>query len=192
MKLCKVLIAVASTMIVLGTLAGFGSARQLSFSETRLTATFARASFSGGFGTVRCNLTLASSLHSRTIPKILESLIGYITEASVGACEAGSATILRETLPWHQRYTGFEGTLPNFRGFGTKIIGAGFRIQEPEFTFECLVTTTTSNPITQTRNFIAGALTSIGLGGSIACWFSTGTLGGSSNSISPATNARLI
>jgi hypothetical protein len=185
MRFCKTLVAVVGSAVLLGMMVGSVSARQLSVSETRLTATFSRVEISGGFATTRCELTLTNSLHSRVIPKVLESLIGYVTGASIGGCERGSATILRETLPWHQRYAGFQGTLPEVRGLATRIAGANIKIRDPAG-FECLMRTAGANPLTATMNFIARKLASIGLGGTgIVCLFTNATFGGFSREILP-------
>jgi hypothetical protein len=64
---------------------------------------------------------LEGTFHSNTIAKVANSLIGYITRATFNTpgCvqEEGStrALVLQETLPWHIRYSGFIGTLPNVR-----------------------------------------------------------------------------
>ena len=51
------------------------------------------------------------------------SLIGYITQAILRPCATGTASILRETLPWHVRYAGFSGSLPNITSLTVHAIG---------------------------------------------------------------------
>jgi hypothetical protein len=57
-----------------------------------------------------CRLTLEGSLHTRTMAKVAGALLGYITRVTAAECVAA---MLTETLPWHVRYEGFSGTLPN-------------------------------------------------------------------------------
>jgi hypothetical protein len=134
MKLSKLLLAVVGATVLLGALVSSASAGRLSNSSTTLRATWARMDFTGGFGTVECEVTLEGSLHSRTIAKVARALIGNITAASVSSpCRRGGATILRETLPWHVTYNSFAGTLPNITNILTDVVGASFRIREPTF-----------------------------------------------------------
>jgi len=193
MRLCKMLLAVLGATALLGALVGSASARNLSVTETTSTATFARVEFRGGFGTTRCNVTLTQVLHSRTMPKVLESLMGLITDARVGGCEAGSATILTATLPWHVRYAGFLGELPNFEAILTKVVGSAFRIREP-LGIECLATSSASSPSTGRFNREAGGRISTAvIGGTVPTTCGrNGTLSGTSNSITPAVTVTLI
>ncbi len=73
--------------------------------------------------TVRCSVTVEGSFHSSTIRKVPGSLVGYITRAALSPCTGGNATFLRDTLPWHLQYEGFEGTLPAITGLQHGIIG---------------------------------------------------------------------
>jgi hypothetical protein len=63
---------------------------------------------------IACPVTLEGSFHSGTIRKAIGALIGYITRATANptSCTGGGMTLLRETLPWHIRYRGFQGVLP--------------------------------------------------------------------------------
>jgi hypothetical protein len=71
-------------------------------------------------------------LHSRTLAKVAESLIGYVTRAALAGvrCTGGSATVQTEALPWHIRYASFRGTLPNISGITIHSIGESYRIQD--------------------------------------------------------------
>ena len=73
-----------------------------------------------------CPMTLEGTLHRSTFTKVSGSLLGYVTRGIVteGTC-TGAAQIrtLQETLPWHVRYDGFEGTLPNITGLRYQFIG---------------------------------------------------------------------
>jgi len=187
-----VLAAIAATAM-LAALATAAAARNLSVTETRVTVTFARVEYRGGFGTTRCNLTVSGVMHARTMPKVLESLVGLITEASVGGCEAGSATILRETLPWHTRYAGFTGELPSIGAIIVHVIGDQFRIREP-LGIECLSTSSASSPSTGWWNREAGGrLSSAVVGDTMPTTCGrNGTLSGTSNSITPNVTITLI
>jgi len=189
MRISRKLLALAGAVVMLAALTSAAAARNYSVSETRMTATFSRVEFSGGFGVNRCNVTVSGVMHARTIPKVLESLVGLITEASVGGCETGSATILTETLPWHGRYAGFTGTLPNINSTNFKVSGVSFQIREPIFAITCLATSTAASPATGlwTRE-AGGRITSVGMGGTIPTNCGRGgTLNGRSSSITAVT-----
>jgi len=193
-KWIRTLLAGIGAAVLFGALATTASARNLSASETRVTVTFARLEFSGGFGVTRCNLTVAGNMFARTIPKVLESLVGLITEASIGGCEVGSATVLRETFPWHSRYLGFTGTLPSITGVNVKVVNVAFQIREPVFAITCLGRSTAASPITGVWNREAGGrLTSERVGGTVAtsCGLA-GTFVGTSNSLTPSVTVTLI
>ncbi len=182
MKLCKLLLAASGATIVLAALVSGASANRLSQSSSTLRATWTSAEFGGGFGTVRCSLTIESSLHSRTFTKTAGALAGYVTRASVGPCASGSATILAATLPWHLRYASFTGTLPSISSITMNVIGVAFQIREPTFGITCLATSTTTEPAGGALNRESGgAATSVSLGGTIetSCGI-RGTLSGTS------------
>jgi hypothetical protein len=187
MKLSKLVLAVAASTVLFGALTATASARILSISNQQYRVTWNRLNFTGGFGTVECQVTLEGSLHSRTIAKVLNLLIGYITTAKIrNPCIRGEETILTETLPWHIRYAGFLGTLPNITGIRTNIIGAGFRLREPTFGATCLTLTTAAEPwiATFNRNTTTRQITSITLGVNILCRGSfegAGSFSGDSN-----------
>jgi hypothetical protein len=195
MKFCKLLFAVVGASVLLGSLVSVASARNFSHSNTGIRATFRSVEFGGGFGTTRCDLTLEGSLHSRTLPKVLRSLIGYITRAILQKpCLVGDATILTATLPWHTTYAGFSGTLPNIQSIVTNTIGSSFSAIEPAFGFACLSRTTTESPATGTYNREAGgALTTAIIGGTIptSCGLN-GRLSGTSSTLTLlGTTARI-
>ncbi|MGB2695821.1 MAG: hypothetical protein WBD55_11645 [Dehalococcoidia bacterium] len=79
-------------------------------------------------------VTLRGSLH-RTIAKTTGSLAGVITDCRSTLGEAGLIFITIEvrcelTLPWHVRYVGFTGTLPNIRESILLLLGIGFRVRD--------------------------------------------------------------
>ncbi len=188
MKLYKLLLAVVGASVLFGALATSASATRLSSSNQRLRATFASAEFGGLFGTTRCALTLEGTLHTRTIAKTAGLLIGYITAARLGACSAGTATLLTETLPWHTQYASFTGALPEISAVTTNVVGSAFRVRETGG-ITCLVRTTAGEPARgiYNRNVATRTLTSATLGGAIRtgaeCFGASGTLAGTSNSL---------
>jgi hypothetical protein len=184
MKLFKLLLAVAGATVLLGALVSTASANRLRSSSTTLRANFPRVNFAGGFGSTECAVTLEGSLHSATIEKVAERLIGYITRAIIGGthCIRGSATILTTSLPWHVRYESFGGTLPNITELNTTVTGAQFNVKEPVFGIACLASGGTS--IGRYRREAGGILTSAIIGGeSPTSCGRNGTLEGTSNSL---------
>lgn len=165
MKLSKLLLATIGATVLLGALVGSASAGRLSTTSQTLRSSFRTVTFRGLFGNIRCQVTLEGSLHAATIAKVTGSLIGYITEARLGPCESGTATILRETLPWHAQYDSFAGTLPRITRIIIRVIGARFQVREPAFT--CLATSTEEAPAlgTFTRDTATGVLTGSTIGG---------------------------
>ena len=112
--------------------------------------------------------SLEGSFHSATAAKTLGSLMGYVTSAILGPCASGTATALRETLPWHIRYSGFEGALPEIRSVIAHIIGSSWRVRESGG-INCLGRSTASEPsvVTFHRNTVTREITEAGVGGSI-------------------------
>lgn len=158
----KLLLSALAAALVLSMAVGSASANRLASNSTSFSLTWARLTLAPSLGSsVICPVTLAGSFHSRTITKTLESLIGYVTSASVGAagrttatCEGGTATILSATLPWHVRYGGFTGTLPNITGVILRLVGASFQINNGSLA--CLAATTAARPAIGTAAREAG------------------------------------
>src|SRR5436853_5582788 len=90
------------------------SARTLSASTQNIRVTWRSLEFVSPVVTVRCQITLEGSFHSRTIAKIERSLIGHVTRVTVKteSCTNGQPTAETSSLPWHITYEGFRGTLP--------------------------------------------------------------------------------
>jgi len=194
MRSVTLLLATAGAAALLGALVAGASATRLSSSSQNFRSTFSSFSYSGGFGTVRCPLTLEGSFHSRSIVKAAETLIGYITRYIVGACAMGSATVLSATLPWSVGYLSFSGTLPNITAISTGVAGASVQIREPVFGITCLMASTTGQP--ERMIFMregGGALTRIHLGGRIEsnCGI-PGELEAESNSLTVVNSATRI
>jgi len=146
MKFCKVLLASVGAAVLLGALVAGASARNFEVSSQRMRGIFRNLEFHLPGATTRCALTVEGSLHARTLAKVAGSLIGYITRVDLGACEAGTATVLTTTLPWHVRYSGFEGLLPNITSIITHVIGASWRVREAEG-IACLARSSTTEPV---------------------------------------------
>ena len=166
MKIVKSLLATLGAAVLLGSLVSSASARSLSVDNQSLRFTFSSLRFHLPESTVDCPIILEGSLHRRTIPKVSGSLIGYITRAELGICPFGTATILRETLPWHVRYHGFEGVLPNIGSIISHIINASFRIRSSAGV-TCLVRSTAAEPaVGRFHRDVSNHLT-VGIEGSI-------------------------
>ena len=168
MKLSKLLLATVGASVLLGALVSSASARNLSVSNQSISGMWSSVEFNLPGATTRCHVTLEGSLHSRTMPKMIGSLIGYITRAILGRCEEGTATISRESLPWHVTYSGFQGTLPNITSIITHVIGASFHIREP-FGIRCHVRLTPERPGVGTfhRNITSHEITEVSISGRI-------------------------
>jgi hypothetical protein len=108
-----------ASSLLLAAAVGTATARNYSFSNQNIRATWTRLSFEGGAGIIlSCQLTLEGSFHRRTITKVARSLIGAITRVRIKeeACTNGTLTPRNETLPWHLTYEGFTGSLPDIVG----------------------------------------------------------------------------
>jgi hypothetical protein len=130
----RMLLGAFTAALVLASAIGTASANRLSISNKAFRVTWTPLTYGtsvGGGGTqVVCNVTMEGSFHYNTIVKVLRSLIGYITKASIGhPCsgageawthngveEAGLGAPFRNNLPWHVTYEGFEGRLPEIIG----------------------------------------------------------------------------
>jgi len=90
------------------------SARNLEVSNQRFRVTWSRIELGSSSFTIRCQLTLEGSMHSRTIPKIERLLVGAITRIHMKeeSCTGGVGRP-EQPPPWHISYEGFTGTLPS-------------------------------------------------------------------------------
>lgn len=158
MKLRKLLLVAMGAAAVLGSLVSVtASARSFSVDNQSIRAGFSNVRFtSPGGEAVDCHITLEGSLHSRTVGKVLGSLIGSITRAALGSCETGMFTILTETLPWNVRYSGFEGRLPEITSVIFHIVNAGLRFALPAGP-TCLFRTEANEPLIGRLHFDSGA-----------------------------------
>jgi hypothetical protein len=149
--------ALAAAMLCLAI--GVASARRIAFSERGFRLVYRELTFrESAFGTtIACPVTLEGSFHSKTLSKVAEALVGYLTKASVASasCTGGHARALTETLPWHVRYESFTGTLPSITSITTDIIGAAFLVEAFGF-LSCLYTSTAAEPAQNIFNVING------------------------------------
>jgi hypothetical protein len=189
MKIRKLLLATAGATVLLGALASSASAGRLEISTQAIRSQWRSLQFNAPFGTFTCQVTLEGTLHSRSMVKTIGSLIGYITRARFGPCTTGSATILTETLPWHVRYSGFTGILPEINSLIVHVIGYAFRIREPGG-LTCLARSTAAQPAVGTfhRDTVTHLLTEVGISGRIRvgaeCFGAEGELRSDSGTVS--------
>lgn len=144
----RLLLTAAGAALAMALAVGTATANRLQTSSQTFRSTFVDLGFIGSNGSqIFCALTLEGSFHSRTITKMPDLLIGYVTNAvAASPCRTGTVRILPETLPWHIRYLSWTGTLPtNITGISVYVIGAGISI-EPGFFFSCLALTTAAAP----------------------------------------------
>lgn len=161
MKLFNLLLATMSAALLWGALAQAASARNLEFSSQTFRGTFREVRLTALFGTTRCAMTLEGSLHARTITKTAGLLIGYVTRGILGACSAGTATLLTANLPWHVQYASFSGTLPNIGSLTVGIVNMGMAVRETGG-ITCLVRTTVRDYLKWVFFFIVSKGTLVG------------------------------
>lgn len=156
----RLLLAGLAAAVVLCAGVGSASANRLSISERALRFTWAEMTVKAyqtyegpeePFVDVTCPVTMEGSFHSSTLLKVVQSLVGYITRATVGTAscteryrETGTFTFLTETLPWHVKYASFAGTLP--RVTEVRLLFAGMALSETRSTVTCLTRSTSAQP----------------------------------------------
>jgi hypothetical protein len=147
MRIKPILVALAAALLM-ALSASTSSARNISISRPELwNAQWSQVRLqSGGTTAAACDVTLEGSFHYRTLLKVREALIGYVTRAIMNNCREGSATILTTNLPWHIKYHSFEGTLPDILAIRVLLLLEELRIHERIFGTECLKRTTNTEP----------------------------------------------
>ena len=137
----KLTLAALTAAVLLASMVGSASARNLSVTNRDFRVVWAPLSFSDAFRffAVRCNVTMEGSFHANTIVKTLHTLIGNITRAIVGRpCTGGEAWAWNGTegaltgvssLPWNMSYEGFTGTLPTIAGIRVLLRNTKFSIR---------------------------------------------------------------
>jgi hypothetical protein len=177
----RLLILAASTTMLSCIASGSATAGSFRFDRLFIVAGFSAVTFSGAFGNIVCPLTLEGARHAGTALKSAGNLAGFFEEVRLLTCGTGSATILRESLPWHYAYASFTGSLPNITSLNYTLTGIQLRIREPLLT--CLAAGGTMT--IRLNREVNGNLTSMVLGGTspTTCGIS-GTFSGTSNRLS--------
>jgi hypothetical protein len=154
----KLLLAGLTAALLLGALVSAAPANRVALSSQTFRATWTGLRFIGAT-TPTCEVTIEGSFHSRTMSKVLEALIGYVTRARIlEFCTGGLVKLLTEALPWHIRYNGFAGALPVITRLKIRIIGFEFLLNS-----SCLFRSSATSPIKAeiTRNTGTGAAESL-------------------------------
>lgn len=163
MRICKLTLALLVAAVALGACVSGASANRLSLSNTTWRAVFGEPVGEPPIHVIACAATFEGSFHTATFAKTISSLIGYITRAAIReeTCRGGRLRALRETLPWHLRYEGFEGTLPIIRAIAAAAIGVAILAEFAAFPgSSCLIRTTPEEPahIIFPRNTTTGVI----------------------------------
>ena len=189
----KLLLAALTAAITLGALVGTTSANRIALSNNTFRATWSRIRFIG-FASIECQVTMEGSFHSRTLAKVAEGLIGYVTRATVaeGACTGGSVRVLAATLPWHIRFESFSGTLPNITVAWKRIVGAAFQVSFGSSA--CLIASTAASPLKGGANISGGVVENLRINESASIPISSGNaiVCGNSGRIEGTTNSLTV
>lgn len=149
MRAGKITLALLVAAVALGACVGGASAGRLSFSNGPFRAVFGEPVGEPPLHAIWCAATLEGSLHSRTMVKTANALIGYVTNATIReeTCRGGRLRFLRETLPWHLQYEGFSGALPNITAIAARLVGMAALAEFRSFPgSSCLIRTTATEP----------------------------------------------
>jgi hypothetical protein len=190
----RIMLLVLTTALALAAAVGSAAANRIEMSEQRFLVLFRELTFEGGGGiNVVCEVNLEGSFHSRTLSKVREQLIGYVTEAVVhrnaeerciqnrawvlnGVERIRGTTTAPNTLPWHILYNGFRGPLPTITGIIVLMRGAGFLVEVGLGT-TCLYLSTTERPLEGTINVSAGTVTELSANEEFRVGLKEGTFG---------------
>lgn len=156
MNIRKVLLTAGAVSVLLGLLVvSSASGRGFAVDNQSIRAAFSEVIFrEPGGASTNCHVTLEGSLHSSTIAKVLGTLIGSVTRATLGRCEVGTATILTEALPWNIRYSGFQGRLPEITSLIVHVPGFAVRSRLSNG-ITCLSTSEANEPVIGRLHFDA-------------------------------------
>jgi hypothetical protein len=153
------LLGTLTAALVLAVSVGTASANRLSTSNKNFSITWTPLVISNtGLGelSVRCNVTMEGSFHSATVAKTSGALIGFVSKATATGCTQGTATVVQSSRPWHVRYGGFEGTLPNITGVSIEIVGIELFLERGGI--PCTTRTTASQPFVGILRLGAGGV----------------------------------
>jgi hypothetical protein len=162
-KRTSIILGALIAALALSAAVGTANARRLATSEQSFLAHFRELTFESSGINLVCAVSIEGSFHSRTISKVQNSLIGYISEVRVKRpCSGGEAWALTaqegrtESLPWHILYERFIGALPNITGIELTLDNAAFLVSLPAVSSECLYQATTASPMRGIINREAG------------------------------------
>ncbi|MGB2711107.1 MAG: hypothetical protein WBC33_06285 [Conexibacter sp.] len=157
------MLALTSALVLAAPVGAASASRGLQIEPAGLTTATAPLTFvlEPRAGRYSALVTLRSSLH-RTIVKTIGALVGTITDCrwSLGTEEISVAVECRLTLPWHIRYDGFMGTLPNITEMRLQILNFSVRVTDLTFgglLINCLyggtIRAIASTPLLETIHF---------------------------------------
>jgi len=163
----KLLLAALAATALFAALASTAGARNFSVSNSNIRSVFRPLEFISGENRISCTVTMEGTFHYRTIVKVANALIGYITRAIVDERNCRSegplgrnirARVRNETLPWHVRYVSFTGRLPDVT-IRIRLLRAGFNLEPVPIVGTCRYTATADGIIGGPRG---GAITEEG------------------------------
>jgi len=142
----KLLMAAIAAIALLGMAVSAASARNLENPrfEKGFRIVWTPLTLEAGGRSIRCNVTLEGTYERSSIAKLAGNRIGRVTSANAGECTRGTATALRETLPWEVTYNSFTGTLPVIRTVTQNLIRSSFKAEVEGIA--CLAQTRTEQP----------------------------------------------
>lgn len=160
------------------TLHGTAAAQRLEISTRDIRATYPDLRVISGVNgegpSAICPVTLEGSLHTRTIVKTAELLVGYVTRAILnraacflsglsGAFILNGTELTPNSLPWHMRYESFSGTLPRVTAINLRIISLSFLVVTSLLSLSCLYRSTVAEPARVSANVdtSSGQITSL-------------------------------
>jgi hypothetical protein len=169
--------------VALTALVSTASARSFSLSNQNFRVTWSSLEFVVEGVRILCPTTIEGSFHSRTIAKVVGSLIGYITRAIIRRpCVNGTMWFhsgeanevltgsFPSNLPWHIQYGGFVGALPNITSVRLVFPGLLLTTRSEFFGIPILceyVTTNANGNAIGTANRVGGVLTILNMSGRI-------------------------
>jgi hypothetical protein len=147
---------IVSSGLLLSLLSASAYGNRFEISNTGIRASFAALRFYGesilGSLEISCPVVIEGTFHSRTIIKLPEELVGYITTVRITAerCEGSGAveafTVLSR-FPWHIRYEGFVGALPSVSRINLRFVLLAYSITAFFGTLHCLYSSTAASPL---------------------------------------------
>jgi outer membrane murein-binding lipoprotein Lpp len=160
----KLLLAAVAATAMLAATVSAASANRLSTSSQQIRVVWEALNMGANEISIECRVTLEGSFHSRTVAKVTNALIGFISRASMSPSEtcrreggAETATFLTATLPWHALYRSFTGTLPLITSVRIGLIGSAVLVRAAGVS--CLYQSTATNP--------SGGIATLGAGGTV-------------------------